>query len=105
MHANDVLKSTYIKNHKYTKSQSRLDIPTSIKFQGTSPKVFNTQIKTDRNKPGQENVEVSPFELNHSMKVQDYTLKVLTPSNGNIKPSEPKRHKILTKQRQLTFFE
>ena len=48
---------------------------------------------------------MSPFELCQTMKVQDYTLKILTPSNRNFKREEPKRHKILSKQRQLTFFE
>ena len=42
----EILKQTYIKGHKYTKSHSRLDIPTPIKFQGNSPRVNNTDVKT-----------------------------------------------------------
>ena len=91
LHPSDVFKPTYIKGHHYTKSQSRLDIPTTVKFQA-SPKCFNTEIKTDRQNPklyGQENIEVSCFDIAKPMKVenytpfkaQDYTLKILTPSN------------------------
>jgi len=85
LHAHDISKQTYIKNHKYTKSQSRLEVPTSIKFQANSPKLFNTEVKTDRSK-GQENIEVSPFELGQTIKAtQDYALKILTPSNRNVR--------------------
>jgi hypothetical protein len=44
----DLLKPTYIKNHKYTKSHSRLDIHSSIKFQPNSPKFQYTELKSDR---------------------------------------------------------
>lgn len=36
------------KTHKYTQSQTQLQIPGAIRFQGTSPKYPRTEIKTDR---------------------------------------------------------
>ena len=64
----DLLKPTYIKGHKYTKSQSRLEIPSTIKFQGNSPRLLNTDVKTERQNKNKnhENVEVSAFDCSKS---------------------------------------
>lgn len=48
---------------------------------------------------------MTPFDLGKTYKHPDFTLKILTPANRNICIEEPKRPKILNKQKQLTFFE
>jgi hypothetical protein len=94
------------KTHKYTQSQTRLDIPI-IKYIPISPKDYQ-EYKTERvmskNEGNQENAEVSPFEINKYIRNNDYAFKPLTPANRNISVEEPKRPKILNKK-QLSFFE
>lgn len=56
--------------HKYTQSQTRLDIPI-IKYIPVSPKDYQ-EYKTERpmvrNDNPQENIEISPFEINRYIK-------------------------------------
>lgn len=72
--------------HKHTQSQSRLDIPI-IKYIPVSPKDYQ-EYKTERpmvrpDNP-QENIEISPFEINRYIKNSEYAFKPLTPANRNI---------------------
>ncbi len=84
LHPIDSLK--YLKTHKYTQSQSRLEVPVALKMQATSPKFNYTELKTERKHSkykGQENVEVSAFDLGKQSKIQESALKILAPSNKN----------------------
>jgi hypothetical protein len=82
-----------------------------LKFQLTSPK-YQPDIKTERKKIADykefENVEITPFDVQKPTKMlnsKQFT-NVLTPVNKNLHVEEPKRPKILNKQRiSLSFFE
>lgn len=73
-----------------------------------SPKWVYTEMKTDRKYKGQENVEITPFDATNAKYgrvFMDSRMKVLGPTiRNNVMVEEPKRPKILSKQKQLTFF-
>ena len=48
---------------------------------------------------------MSPFDISKYIKPYEPTIKVLTPANRNLCVEEPRRPKILNKQKHLSFFE
>jgi hypothetical protein len=97
-----------MKTHKHTQSQTRLEVPLAFIIPGPSPKLHYGEAQTERQNnhhhKNQENIEVSPFDITKYIKPTEYTLRVLTPANRNLCIEEPRRPKILNKQKQLTFF-